>query len=127
MTARASAERAVVLAPGLFAARHALGRALVESGEVERGIVELEVAARLAPESPEVFSALARAYGRAGRKEQAEGARARFTELDQKRRELRGESAPSPSLSRPMPREVADDERTACGPRRRVRSGDGVG
>jgi len=90
--ARTPAERAVILAPGLFAARHALGRALVESGEVERGIVELETAARLAPESPEVFFALARAYGRAGRKEQAEGARARFTELDRKRRELRGES-----------------------------------
>jgi tetratricopeptide (TPR) repeat protein len=51
--AKASAERAVALTPGLFAARNALGRALVELGELERGVRELEAAVRLAPDSPE--------------------------------------------------------------------------
>jgi predicted Zn-dependent protease len=61
----------------------------VETGALERGIVELETAARLAPESPEMFFALARAYTKAGRKEDATRARATFAELDRKRREKR--------------------------------------
>jgi len=85
------AEEAVKLAPGLFAAHHAVGRALAETGELERGIRELEAAARLAPESPEMHFALARAYAKAGRKADAERERATFSELDQKRREKRQE------------------------------------
>jgi predicted Zn-dependent protease len=85
------AEEAVKLAPGLFAAHHAVGRALAETGELERGIRELEAAARLAPESPEMHFALARAYAKAGRKADAERERTTFSELDQKRREKRQE------------------------------------
>ena len=59
----------------------------VETGALARGIVELETAAKLAPESPEMHFALARAYAKAGRKEDAERARATFAELDRKRRE----------------------------------------
>jgi tetratricopeptide (TPR) repeat protein len=92
--ARASAETAVKLAPALFAARNALGRALVELGERERGILELEEAARLAPDSPEMHFSLARAYQKAGRKADADKARATFLELDRKRRAERGEAAP---------------------------------
>jgi tetratricopeptide (TPR) repeat protein len=89
--ARAAAERAVVLAPRLFAAHNALGRALVELGEVERGIAELEEASRLAPDSPEMHFSLARAYAKAGRKDEAERERAVFTELERRRRAQRGD------------------------------------
>ncbi len=83
------AEQAVKIAPGLFASRNALGRALVETDALERGIAELEAAAALAPDSPEMHYSLARAYAKAGRKEDAEKARAIFTELDRKRSEAR--------------------------------------
>jgi tetratricopeptide (TPR) repeat protein len=89
--ARAAAERAKALAPGLFAARNALGRALVELGEVDRGTSELEAAVRLAPDSPEMHYSLARAYAKAGRKEDAARERATFAELERKRRIQRGE------------------------------------
>ena len=89
--AKAAGERAVALAPGLFAAHNALGRALVELGELERGINELEAAARLAPDSPEMHYSLVRAYTRAGRADDAARERALFTELDRKRRAQRGE------------------------------------
>lgn len=85
--ARDAAEKAVALAPTLFASRNALGRALVETGELDRGIAELEAAARLAPESPEMQFALARAYAKAGRAEDSARARAAFASLDRKRRD----------------------------------------
>jgi tetratricopeptide (TPR) repeat protein len=83
--ARPYAEAAVKLAPRLFASHNALGRALVEAGELERGIAELEEAARLAPESPEMFFALAQAYQKAGRADDAEKARETFRTLDEHR------------------------------------------
>jgi predicted Zn-dependent protease len=98
--ARESAEKAVGLAPNLFAAHNALGRALVELGQVDQGIAELQTAAGLAPDSPEMYFALARAYARAGRKEEAERARETFAELDRKRQERRGR-APGPVASTP--------------------------
>ena len=89
--AKATGERAVALAPGLFAAHNALGRALVELGELERGTSELETAVRLAPDSPEMHYSLVRAYTKAGRADDAARERAAFTELDRKRRAQRGE------------------------------------
>jgi tetratricopeptide (TPR) repeat protein len=94
--ARPAAERAASLAPGLFAARNALGRVLVELGEVERGTLELEEAVRLAPEVPELHFALARAYGKAGRAEDAARERATFADLDQKRRAKQAAGAATP-------------------------------
>ena len=91
--AEAAGERAVALAPGLFAAHNALGRALVERGELERGTSELEAAVRLAPDSPEMHYSLVRAYAKAGRAEDAARERATFTELERKRRAQRGEPA----------------------------------
>ena len=85
----APAGRAVELAPGLFAARNALGRALLETGELDRAIRELETGARLAPDSPEMYFALARAYQRAGRAGDAERARATFLTLDRAARAAR--------------------------------------
>jgi tetratricopeptide (TPR) repeat protein len=77
------AQKAVELAPGLFAARNALGRALLEVGE------ELETGVKLAPDSPDMYFALARAYQRAGRKEDADRARAQFLKLDKQFRTAR--------------------------------------
>jgi tetratricopeptide (TPR) repeat protein len=104
-----AAEKAVLLAPRLFAAQNALGRALVGAGQLKKGIAALEEAARLAPDSAEMFFSLARAYQKAGRKEDAERARATFAELDQKRKAaqsaaLTGESAdaaPKPEPAEP--------------------------
>ena len=80
------AEQAVKLAPRLFAAHYALGRALVDLGPAERAVQELEEAAHLAPESPEVRFALARAYEAAGRTDDAARERAVFRRLDAERK-----------------------------------------
>ena len=88
--ARDSALKAVELAPGLFAARNALGRALVEMGDITAGIRELEVAVRLAPDSAETHYTLARAYAKAGRPEDAARERAAFAELEQRARTAPG-------------------------------------
>jgi tetratricopeptide (TPR) repeat protein len=95
-SARILAEEAVKLAPEQPAARDALGRVLVELGEVDSGIAELEMGIRLAPESPEMHFALARAYGKAGRSDAAERTMARFKELEAKARALRGEPPEAP-------------------------------
>ncbi len=79
------AEQAARLAPGLFAAHHALGRALVETGQVPRGVSELEQAVRLAPDSPEMRAALARAYVTAGRRTDAEKERDAYRRLQVER------------------------------------------
>jgi tetratricopeptide (TPR) repeat protein len=80
--ARVSAEKAVLIAPQDSAARNALGRALVELGELDGGIQELQIAVKLAPESPEMHFALANAYARAGRNEDAAREREIFQKLN---------------------------------------------
>jgi tetratricopeptide (TPR) repeat protein len=80
------AERALELAPNLFAAHHALGRILLGMGKTDQAIGELETAVKMAPDSPEVRFALYGAYARAGRKEDAERARAEFIRLDKLRK-----------------------------------------
>jgi tetratricopeptide (TPR) repeat protein len=75
------AEKAVQLAPKLYAARNVLGRVLLELGQVDRSIKELEEGVKLAPSSPEMHFALARAYTRAGRKEDAARERQTFKAL----------------------------------------------
>jgi len=77
-----AAQDAVRLDPGLFVTHLVLGRALVAAGDVAPGVSELESAARLAPKSADVFFALGRAYARAGRKDDAANANARFHELE---------------------------------------------
>jgi predicted Zn-dependent protease len=79
--ARPYAERAAKLAPGNFAARTAHGRTLLELEQAAAGLKELEAAAKLAPDSPQVHFALASAYSKLGRKEDAARARAEFTRL----------------------------------------------
>ena len=81
--ALAYAQRAVEAAPQFFAAHGVLGRLLVNSGEAEKGIRELEIARQQAPDSPQVHFALASAYAVAGRKSDAARERAEFTRLKQ--------------------------------------------
>jgi tetratricopeptide (TPR) repeat protein len=78
------AEGAVRLAPALFASHFALGRALVGTGEVDRGIAAFKRAASLAPDVPETRAALARAYVQAGRRADAEKEHLAFQRLSAK-------------------------------------------
>jgi tetratricopeptide (TPR) repeat protein len=75
------AEEAVTITPGFFAAHNALGRVLLDLGQMDRSIAELETAVKQAPNSPQSHFALATAYGRAGRKDDAARERAEFLKL----------------------------------------------
>ena len=75
------ARDAVELAPKDFVTHTLYGRVLVESGDVKPGVTELELAAKLAPDSPQTRVALAAAYAKAGRKEDAARERAVFLKL----------------------------------------------
>ena len=76
------AERAHRLMPNFYTSRKVLGRVLLETGQIERAVQELEVGVQLKPEDPEMHFALSRAYARAGRKAEAERARGEFLRLD---------------------------------------------
>jgi tetratricopeptide (TPR) repeat protein len=76
------AQQAVKAAPNAFAARKALGQALLETGDIDGSIKELQTGITLAPESPGLHFTLARAYQRAGRLEEASRERDEFTRLD---------------------------------------------
>ena len=78
------AERAVQIAPKMYPARNVLGRVLLELGQIDRAIKELEEGVRLAPNIPEMHFALARAYSRASRKEDAAREREIFKKLQEK-------------------------------------------
>jgi tetratricopeptide (TPR) repeat protein len=94
------AEQAVQYDPNSFPARNALGRLLLELAQTDRAVKELETGVKLAPESPEMRFALARAYSRAGRKNEASRERAEFIRLDKLRRAHReGLRSPIPAES----------------------------
>jgi tetratricopeptide (TPR) repeat protein len=76
------AQQSVSIAPNAFPARKALGQALLETGDVDGSIRELETGIKLAPQSPGLHFTIARAYQRAGRQEDASRARSEFTRLD---------------------------------------------
>jgi tetratricopeptide (TPR) repeat protein len=76
------AQKAVAAGPREFPAHKALGQALLETGDVDGAIKELELGIKLAPDSPSLHFQLARAYQRAGRAEDAARARDEFTRLD---------------------------------------------
>jgi predicted Zn-dependent protease len=76
------AREAVEAQPEDFAARNAYGRLLLGVGGVDEAVRQLEAAIRLAPDSPECRFALARAYTRAGRKQDAEREHAEFQRLE---------------------------------------------
>ncbi|HJP94918.1 MAG TPA: tetratricopeptide repeat protein [Pyrinomonadaceae bacterium] len=101
------AEKAVQLAPKLYAARNVLGRVLLEVGQVDRSIKELEEGIKLAPASPEMHFALARAYTRAGRKQDAARERETFQKLqaeyNQKRQLDTSGATPEQKPDKPNP------------------------
>jgi Tfp pilus assembly protein PilF len=80
--ARPWAEQAVAEAPDLFIAHRALGQVLLETGDLEGAIRELEAGVKQAPDSAAMRFALARAYRRAGRVADAEREQAEFTRLN---------------------------------------------
>ncbi len=83
------AQQAVAAAPNAFPAHKALGQALLETGDVDGAIKELQIGIGLAPESPGLHFTLARAYQRAGRTEEATRERELFTALDRDARTQR--------------------------------------
>jgi tetratricopeptide (TPR) repeat protein len=87
--AKPYAEKAVETAPELFATHNALGRVSLGLGNIDGAIRELEIGVKQAPDSPEMRFALARAYTRAGRKEDAARERAIFLQLDKQVRQMR--------------------------------------
>jgi predicted Zn-dependent protease len=99
------AEKAVQLAPKLYAARNVFGRVLLELGQVDRAVKELEEGVRLAPSSPEMHFALARAYTRAGKKEEAAREREIFKKLqdeyNQKKQLVKPDSPPDQKPEKP--------------------------
>lgn len=76
------AQRIVELEPRDFAARRAIGQALLETGDVAGSIEHLEAGVKLAPDSPSMRFMLARAYQRAGRPEDAQRERTEFLRLE---------------------------------------------
>ncbi len=77
------ARQAAQIEPESFVAHNALGRALVDSGDPEGGIRELELSKKQAPGSPQTRIALASAYAKVGRNEDAAHERAEFLKLKQ--------------------------------------------
>ena len=75
------ASEAARLAPDSVVAHSALGRILIETGELQTGIAELELAEKLSPDSPQPRIALASAYAKVGRKEDAARERREFLRL----------------------------------------------
>jgi tetratricopeptide (TPR) repeat protein len=88
-TALPIARQAVEAAPKAFPARKALGQALLETGDVEGAIKELQIGVDLAPLSPSLHFTLARAYQRAGKLGEAEKARNEFMRLDRLARTIK--------------------------------------
>lgn len=77
------AEEAVKMAPRLPLAHYLLGRYLIETGQTERAIQELEATAQMVPGEAKVYFALARAYSKANRKQDAQRARETFSKLSE--------------------------------------------
>ncbi len=96
------AEKAVRLAPDLFASHYALGWTLYKLGQNDRAIHELEEVVRLAPNSPQAHYALSEAYTRARRKADSDRQRQIFVDLKQKAAPASGSPA-SPENSAASP------------------------
>jgi len=77
------AREAATLAPDSVVTHTILGRLLVETEELDAGVRELELARKLAPESTQPRIALASAYAKMGRAEDAARERREFLRLKQ--------------------------------------------
>lgn len=85
------AEEAARQAPRLPLAHYLLGRLLLEAGQTPRAIQELEAAEQMVPNEAKIYFALARAYSKVHRKEDADRARATFTRLSQQANQGEGQ------------------------------------
>ncbi len=83
------AEQAVQEAPTQFIAHNALGQVLLATGDIDGAVRALENAVKLAPDSPSMHFALARAYRAAKRTADADREQAEFTRLDRLVRQQR--------------------------------------
>ncbi|MFN2515156.1 MAG: tetratricopeptide repeat protein [Pyrinomonadaceae bacterium] len=86
------AEEAVKLYPKVPLGHLLLGLLLLDTGQTARAITELETARASLQSDPKIHFALGRAYTRAGRKEDAESARATFTRLNKQIEEAKKNS-----------------------------------
>jgi Tfp pilus assembly protein PilF len=80
--ARPWAEQVVTDDPGNFVGHRAMGQVLLETGDIDGAISQFEAGVKIAPDSPAMRFALARAYRRAGRTGDAEREQQKFVELD---------------------------------------------
>ena len=78
------AEEAVKLAPMQPFGHYLLGLLLLDTDKYEQAIPELELAKKAYPKDAKIYFALGSAYARAGRRQDAARARAKFAELNQK-------------------------------------------
>jgi predicted Zn-dependent protease len=76
------AKKAIAEEPGLSIAQLVLGRALLDTGDVKGGLELLEKELRVDPDNLETHIALAKAYSKLGRKEDARRERLRCLELE---------------------------------------------
>ncbi len=83
------ATQAVTADPGNYMAHKALGQTLLDMGDTDGAIKELEAGVNIAPTSPTVRFQLAKAYQKAGRSADAERERAEFSRLDRQLRAAR--------------------------------------
>ncbi|MGA3371407.1 MAG: tetratricopeptide repeat protein [Terracidiphilus sp.] len=77
------AQKALALAPNSVDAHYLLGRASLETGDLDAAIRELELAAKLSPASPEIHFNLAKAYAKAKMPEKAQHERDVFSALSE--------------------------------------------
>lgn len=99
------AEEAVRLDARLPLGHYLLGTLLLQTDQIARAIAELEVARRALPREPQIYFALARAYARANRPQDAERARAIFRRLTEERQRSESEETEIPyTISQKDPR-----------------------
>lgn len=102
--------RAVEVAPGQAGPHLALGRILVETGKADEGIGQLELAERFDPDNSKVHFALAHAYQKVDRKEDAKKERERFLTLDAAEREKWGKETVPASAPADKPGDKPSDK-----------------
>jgi tetratricopeptide (TPR) repeat protein len=94
------AEQAVKLAPHQPFGHFLLGLLLLDTDDYRRAIPELEIARKAFPQEGRIYFALASAYSRAGRRQEAEEARATFARLKaQASKSATTDSSPEPAVS----------------------------
>jgi tetratricopeptide (TPR) repeat protein len=89
-TARKLLEKSVRLQPQFSETNIALGRLLVESGELPRAIAELRQAIKIDPNDSQAYYHLAKAYRQAGELEKSEQALKQFKQIKAEKKDKEG-------------------------------------